>query len=406
MRAAARAAKPLKGHGVRLHRDAAEGVTVHAEAHDNPRHPWQLSCRWRHDPKLLPARGEWVAAIEPGFVNGRDVTIRVRTDEGDVHPALTDEPAPEITFGAYRDPAAPAGLAAGNGGQIEQQAGEGYPAFFDTMGVRPSAKAGAVGAELEPERKRLIRAADVVLITPRLSTRQEVTVQNPATASQSVTISTVFVTDALRGAPSPHRIVTTAKHVPPREPDQLERLLGAYAEPQADEIKLATVYFVSPPDAPENAVPDATWSVHPRYFVFRNLNYATEAQIPDQPSEPITLRTGLIAGGADAIFAQLLATPNDTLNRLTAFLRGSRFGGMYWTPGMLGMSGVKRPTRAEPAQGSAGLDPAARRRQREAARARKQLDETPPLNPPFPFLKLAFDPWFFGIEADPKQPPA
>ena len=46
-----------------------------------------------------------------------------------------------------------------------------------------------------------------------------------------------------------------------------------------------------------------------------------------------------------------------------------------------------------------GLDPQANRLQREAAQAEK---DQPPLDPPFPFRPTAFDPWFFGIQKQPK----
>jgi hypothetical protein len=48
-----------------------------------------------------------------------------------------------------------------------------------------------------------------------------------------------------------------------------------------------------------------------------------------------------------------------------------------------------------------GLDPRARRLTKEAKQ--KKENEPPPLNPPFPFRRLAFDPWFFGLEDDPPK---
>lgn len=48
-----------------------------------------------------------------------------------------------------------------------------------------------------------------------------------------------------------------------------------------------------------------------------------------------------------------------------------------------------------------GLDPRARRLTKEAKQ--KEENEPPPLNPPFPFQRLSFDPWFFGLEDDPPR---
>lgn len=50
---------------------------------------------------------------------------------------------------------------------------------------------------------------------------------------------------------------------------------------------------------------------------------------------------------------------------------------------------------------SSGLDPLARRLAKEAKK--KKENEPPPLNPPFPFKRTGFDPWFFGLEDDPPK---
>ena len=47
------------------------------------------------------------------------------------------------------------------------------------------------------------------------------------------------------------------------------------------------------------------------------------------------------------------------------------------------------------------LDPKANRAAREAADAKKKRKAIPPLEPPFPFTALAFDPWDFNCAADP-----
>ena len=45
------------------------------------------------------------------------------------------------------------------------------------------------------------------------------------------------------------------------------------------------------------------------------------------------------------------------------------------------------------------LDPKTNRQEREADKAKKQQD--PPLNPPFPHRRESFDPFFFGLQAEP-----
>jgi hypothetical protein len=46
-----------------------------------------------------------------------------------------------------------------------------------------------------------------------------------------------------------------------------------------------------------------------------------------------------------------------------------------------------------------GLDPKENRQERERKKAEE--NKPPPLNPPFPFRVVAFDPWTYGLQNDP-----
>jgi hypothetical protein len=46
-----------------------------------------------------------------------------------------------------------------------------------------------------------------------------------------------------------------------------------------------------------------------------------------------------------------------------------------------------------------GLDPRENREKREREKAKQ--NEPPPLDPPFPYRVMPFDPWTFDVEADP-----
>lgn len=113
----------------------------------------------------------------------------------------------------------------------------------------------------------------------------------------------------------------------------MDRLMGSAVEPQTDEIKIATLWMVSPPnpEGGEDAIPDGTWVAYPQYSVFWNLAHAPRRMVPSKPPEPITLRTGLIGGLADSIFAALLAPVNDAYSQIYAFLNASTFKGEFWT---------------------------------------------------------------------------
>ena len=305
------------------------------------RHPWQVSARWRYDDSIQPLGGQWVGMVWPGFVNAGDVTIEVERATGTkgetkrVPVPLTDEDPPELELGGLRDPAAPAGVEASLDGDVIVKPGEGYPKFFEQIGVVPVAKGGkgleALDSQPDPIRTRQIRACDVVLITPRLAARQTVDVRDPLTDAQSVDISTAFDNTALRNAKSAHWLIATAKWTPPVGPTDLDKLMGTAVEPQTDEFKLATLWLVSPPNAGSDAVPDETWTPYPQHFVFWNLNHASRAQMPGAPPQPITLHTGLLGGIADSIFNELLSPVNDAYAQISAYLNAANFTGLYWT---------------------------------------------------------------------------
>ncbi len=318
-----------------------DGCIISGRGTSRWRHPWQISARWRYDDTIQPVGGEWVAMVQPGFVNAQDVTIDVTSPAGtpnagqSVPIPLTDENTPEIVIGDFRDPAAPGPIDDAFSENFTVAPGEGYPKFFDHLGVVPVAKGGSGLAALEPEpdptRTRQIRACDIVLITPRMAARQTVTVLNPLTDSQSIDIGTAFDNTALRNAKSRHWLNAVSKWQPPMEPTDLDKLMGTAVEPQTDEIKLATLWMISPPDAGSSDEPDETWTPYPQHFVFWNLNHASRAQLPSAPPKPITLQTGLLGGLADSIFSQLLSPVNDAYAQVSAYLGAADFTGLYWS---------------------------------------------------------------------------
>jgi len=228
-------------------------------------------------------------------------------------------------------------MGASSAGDLFELPAEGYPKFFETLGVRPanpgSRRTAAYDPQSEEERTRELRACDIVLVTPRVATNQSVEIQDPLVGAQTVSISTTFNDSYARSAEFKHRLVAVPKWERPREPTALDRLMGVAIEPQTDELKIATLWMVSPPnpEGGEEAVPDGTWSAFPQYDVFWNLAHAPRRAVPAKPPDPLTLRTGLAGGLADVIFASLLAPINDAHDRIHAFLNATTFKGEYWT---------------------------------------------------------------------------
>ncbi|MEQ1862987.1 MAG: hypothetical protein ABMA13_23950, partial [Chthoniobacteraceae bacterium] len=364
------------------------------------RHAWQVSARWRPDDRE-PAGGVWVAAIEPGFVNGRDVLLH-DDERGEAFP-LTDDVPPEIAIRGWRDPAQPGGAVATADLELIVESAEGYPPFFDTIGVTPAARGGKGFAALEgasdPDRTRQIRAVDVVLITPRIAARQQVDVLNPFTDQQAVQISTAF-SDAALQRNARHRIgIFGQQWTPPHAATPAEKLSGAAAEPELDELLLATLYVVSPPAAGDDAKPDASWTAYPRHRVFWNLAHAARNETPKTAFTPITFFLPLAGGLAQPIISAILTPLNDAASLVYALLDSADFTGRYWAPSGTGYETLARP-KSQAAPVKTGVDPRAQRAARESAAA--VAAAPPPLNPSFPFLKAPqFDPFFFGLERDP-----
>ncbi|EDY21071.1 hypothetical protein CfE428DRAFT_1364 [Chthoniobacter flavus Ellin428] len=305
------------------------------------RHPWQVSAQWNVDPTIQPLGGQWTATLWPGFVNAQDVTIEVEVaskpnvQKQPVQVPLTEEDPPLLILSGFRDPAAPGLPQASDDGDIIIPPGEGYPKFFDSLGVVPASNGGtglgALDSTPDPTRTRQIRGCDIALVTPRLATHQQVDVLDPGTDAQSVSISTVFDNTALINAKSAHWLIATSKWEPPMEPTDLDRLMGTAVEPQTDEIKIATVWLVSPPDVGSDAQPDETWTAYPQHFVFWNLNYASRAQISAAPPQPLKLVTGLALGVADTLINGLLSPLNDANAEVSAMLNAANFSGRYWS---------------------------------------------------------------------------
>lgn len=331
---------PLGGRGARLEWMPGFGVIVNAsdDLLDEP-HPWQITCST--EPNAV-GDAEWRACVHPGFVNGREVCIAM-TDAAGVatQSALTDDPRPYFPLPGrgWRNPIASAGLDADSNGNLILLPGEGYPKWFESIGVAPpvprssdAINADAFSADFDPARTRQIRAVDIVLRVPRIAIAQQVTV-GTLDGAQAVTIDSVFLNDAVRNAAAQFSLVALSKWTPEPMPTAAERFYGTAAEPQFDETRLATIWIVSPPDADALAEPDATWTPYVQYTArgFWNLNWASRNVAPATPPAPITLKTGLLGGAADSIFAALLSPVNESYDAIQAMLRAGDYSGAFWT---------------------------------------------------------------------------
>lgn len=327
-------------------KEQSRGVIVSGDAKALWRHPWFISARWEWKED---GTGEWRAFIRPGFVNGHDTYLTMPADwpegtprdedarEHDV--SLTDAPTPYLALGGWRNPLMPDRVSASLSGQIIASAAEGYPKFFEKLGVKPAAKGGdvtkpgALEGEFDETRTREIRALDVVLSKARIGTRLQIDVHDPLVDAQTESISTVFLNDALRATQGRAKLRAVAKYVPSEE-QSLALMYGTLlnaGDRQYDELKMATVWIVSPPGAASDDEPDATWTPYPQHFVFWNLQHASRLIPPKAPNPPLQLSVPLAGGIAQPVINALLSFVNDQNAEAEAFLNQADARGMFWS---------------------------------------------------------------------------
>ena len=137
--------------------------------------------------------------------------------------------------------------------------------------------ASSLEGEFDETRTREIRAMDVVLSKARIGTRLQIDVHDPLIDAQTESISTVFLNDYLRTTGGRARLRAVSKYVPPEE-QSLALMYGTLlsaCDAQCNDLKMATVWIVSPTDEGENDEPDEAWTPYSQHFVFWNLQHAS-----------------------------------------------------------------------------------------------------------------------------------
>jgi hypothetical protein len=383
-------------------------------------HPWQTSMWWLGD------RKEWVATVRPGFVNGKAPIVRTRAalarslagrfynglvtarsgaadiaraaelarESGDVPEAgtldvrLTNNPPIQLPFRAL-------GFDSGGGN------GTGVPSFFQRLGVSASStpvtdgftNAEAVVASFEqtqPKGNRLLRAADVVLHQPRLALTSTITygagpVTGISNASQTLGLRSAAPGDRLK-------VFATPLWTPP-DAAGINPLLGDYEEPTWDELRIATVYLVSPPDTLPGSEPDGRWVPYVQHSLFWNLTYLarTALEVPQLDNALGALGSlGQALAGGVASFAvnYYAAAANDLTQNALNMLAAHSMAGSWWTT-TGGGSTSEFPAEVPVASKQAnGWNKAARLQAKRIAAARAL--KAARLDPPFPFRAVSF----------------
>lgn len=330
------------------------GAKLRGYGHAEWKHPWQVTC----DCALLPdGTPQWRATIEPGFsLPGGDAYITMQPDWEGFDPGvsnevsiksskdrvtsptpvpLTNDPVPYLVIDGWRNPAVSTSLKATDSGDIIYDAAEGYPPYFQQLGVVPPSKGGENGdAAYDPSRTCQIRAADIVLTQPRMGTSLDYTSSlNLAVGQPIQTVQTLF-SDANYAATAGRATLTAVgKFSPPQaasaDTQTLFGLLLQGNDPEYEQWHIATVWMVSPPGADPASNPDQTWTPHPQHFVFWNIMWATaiaedKTSAPAQLSIPLPPEDQLLIGSA-------VALSSEALSELSALLDMGSARASYWT---------------------------------------------------------------------------
>ena len=386
------------------------------------RHPWFTRLTWVASSNSQPGSGKWVATVRAGFVNGRAPVVRVtmseaQTDAGadfGINPlsgqpyfsdpifkqqqAQTTATSSIINIPLYMNPAiVPTWRAVG-----WDSFGTAAPAFFAQRGVNPPSPTGGISLNGEPvnvsdstppKGNRLLRAAQIILHQPRQALTSTITLQ-PGIASG---LSNVTQTLGLRSAAPGDALKVFSGVMVDAAALSIDPLAGDYEEPNFDEILIATVYLLSPPDALPGSVPDATWQPFVKHSLFWNLTYLTpnfEITTADlaNPFAAITQIAAVLGGGTGSIAVNFVtASMNDMAAQAMNLIKSHSMAGDFFTPTGGGSTSLF-PSMPSPqsiaSTPSNGLDKPANLAAKRLAEARAQRLAT--LDPAFPSEGRAF----------------
>jgi hypothetical protein len=313
-------------------------------------HPWTIVPEWSD------AAGQWVFRIRPGFVNGVEPEIstlarlatertleRIEEETGSrpekdqsVDALITESPQILVPSTRIIGKGADAeSVSVSDSGNVAVEF-EAVPEFFIQFGVtdekavfQGNLNSGIQEVQYEStDGSPVLRACDLVLYVDRPAAKLDVIKGNPLMDSYSALLSISYG----RSTTARERpwLDVTSKYTP-RVEVEMGNLLEGAADPEFDAIKIATIYFLSPPKFSPDLPMDDTWTAFVKHDQFWNLAHAPQ-RIPDPtPIDPIRLQTGLLGGIADPIFSSLLAPGNDAFNSALQVLRNRNLAGRFWS---------------------------------------------------------------------------
>lgn len=292
---------------------AKKNKSYHGAESGGWRHPWQTACRW--DPRSQ----SWAMQMQPGYVNAAETDCPPLSAE--LAPAATrarlgiaaggrqrQKVTPWLSEGPWI-PINPALWREIGTGAVESET---VPAFFVAQGVEGSEQIEVDAEELTlsvvaappvpTDRRRLLRAVDIVLTVPKPTLRPSFITGLGGTTELTWTTAPAIGNPFL----SVRRL-----HVPALPaPTLQEQLVTGRTEDPYTETLVATVYLLSRPGVPLGYAVGPDWQPHVKHFLFWNRIYQAKVLMNLVPPTPLTSPIPLAAGAGQGIIQNIIDDMN------------------------------------------------------------------------------------------------
>jgi len=332
------------GYGARVKRSTiGESVSMqNATWH----HPWFTSIYWDG------AQKEWVAVVRPGFVNGRAPVVQTTARRMQSTPSFL---APVTAWDGAADIAQAAELASESETEtVDADTPIFVPIYRNPMLSLPWREMGAEGAAIPAYFLRRVAwiaskgrsakadsdawtasgrklfSADVVLHQPRAALTSKFDFPVDLVTGSSIVTQTLSVREAASN--DRLKIETMSEYKPPESISAMDKLLGNYEEPTWDELLIARVFLLSPPNAAVDSSADGSCIPFVQHSLFWNLSWY-QPLLRQLPSDrDVTFTVPLAFGLGQMVINSILAPINDMVDRALDSLVSHSLGGTFWTP--------------------------------------------------------------------------
>lgn len=301
---------------------AKKNKSYHGRESGGWRHPWNTVARWD------PQAETWAIQVQAGYVNAAETEAPAMSAE--IAPALTRQRL-GITGGGRRRELVTPWLSEGPWIRINptlwREIGTGavgserVPDFFTALGVEGSDQIVIDAASetvslvapptVPPERRRLLRAVDLVLTVPKPIVVPALT-EGPA--------GTAFSWEVAAASGNPF-VTLRRLHVPQAPPPTLqEQLVTGRSEDPYTETLVATVYLLSRPGVPLGYPIGPDWQPMVKHALFWNRIHQAKVRINLVPSTPLVSPIPLAGGAGQGIIQSILDDLNARDAQLSAAL--------------------------------------------------------------------------------------